>query len=471
MKNDYECICGILGKESMTPSNPMPPDIEADFDEGEQILESNGELRSAIASFLSSGDAATPLRLKNSLKRIAKFLKTAKARGKDHCAGSAVVETFNAQFKQESAARPDDKQEGKAVANSMEERHPEIVAAAQNIIPQMLFMRFFLMLSPKQRKRLIEFMEDHDLCDDKKAEELRGKIDDKIVEDAKQVNGLEKQVDKGRMDCFDWLQRALFDFFNGITELEVQNQELNASLEEERKRKAATPRGPQEPASQSTEKPEPKPSKDSLEIEVAKLRNELAAKEDNCALKMEAEKAKLIAEYEGQASSLKASNQLLENEMAKTVENCDRKLKLSAHVFETFLGTLPRRYSAPGYVMLRSIVNEWDGDLQSIQAKESKYAPKTEASTSGKSFWNALKARWWIIAILVIILVAICVDAIMRVKQVKNVAETHTTNRSESVAEQPRASAAQSSEGTDETLSLIDSFQRLQDRRKPEAAR
>lgn len=456
MKTDYGCICEILGKAAMAPSNPTPPEIKAAFDQGEQILESNGELLSGMKSFLSSGDAAAPLRIRSSIKRISKFLKAAKARGKEYCASGKIVEEFKTEFEKEAEDQPEDETEVKAEKNSMAERHPQIAEAAQTIIPQALFMRFFSMLSKERRERLVEFMEDHGLCDEEKAEELREKIKDKVVKDERRADGLQRQVDKGRMDCFDWLQWMLFDFFNGIMEAEERSGELNAKLEEERKRKTEAPRAPPESASQTTKVPMPEPRQPSLEIENAKLKNELAAKEELYALKMEAEKAKLIAE-----------KQALENEIAKIVENCDRKLKLSAHAFETFLGTLPRRYSAPGYVMLRSIVNEWDGDLQSVQAKESKYSLKPEVGTAWKGFWNTLKSRWWVIAILVILLAVICIDLAMRMKQVKSASGNHAEKRSESVAESPRPSGRRSSAGTDETIDLIESFQRLQERKAP----
>jgi hypothetical protein len=475
MKNDYGCICEILGKGAMAPSNPTPPDIKANFDEGDQILESNDALRSAIAYFLSSGDVAAPLRIKNSLKRIAKFLKAAKARGKEHCVDPAIVEEFKSQFEKEAEDQSEVETEVKPVENPMEERHPQIAEAARAIIPQTLFMRFFSMLSPEQRKRLIEFMEDHDLCDDEKAEELHGKINDEVVKDATRMDGLQGQIDKGRMDCFDWLQWMLFDFFNGIMEAEKRSNELNARLEEERKRKTEEPRAPPESVLQTTEKPEPEQRQGALEIENAKLRNELAAKEENSALKMEAEKAKLIAEYGNQASSLKAANQALENEMVKIVENCDRKLKLSAHAFETFLGTLPRRYSAPGYVMLRSIVNEWDGDLQSVQTKERKYSLKAEAGTTGKYFWKMPKSLWWIIAILLTLLATICFDAVMRTKQAKIASEIHAANRSKNIEESKAEPASKSKPSydapPDETGLMLDNLQRLQNLQSREVSR
>ena len=460
MKSDYDCICEILKKGDQNPSNQIPPEVQAVFDEGMQLLKSNAELLTEVTEFLSSGEASTPRNIKKSLERIAKFIKAAKARGTEYWTGAEIIEDFKMKFMMSGTSHSESDMKAKAAAASFEEGHPQIVAAARSIIPQTLFMRFFFMLAPKQRLRLIEFMEEHELCGDEKAEELREKINADVVKDEKRIGELHDQSKRGRMDCFDWLQWMLFDFFNGILAEESRNDELRDELKQERKRKEEASRGTPESFSQTKAAPEAKPPSEGLEIEMLKLRNELATKEERFALKMEAEKQ--FASQQRQA---------LENELEKLAENCDRKLKLSAHAFETFLDTLPRKHSASGYLMLRSIVNEWDGDLHSVQAKERKYSQGNEAESAGKGFGKSIKSAWWIIAILLLLFTAICFDAVLLTKQAKTAAETHTEGRKESVVEYPKSYERSASTSTDETLSLIDSLQSLQDRRKLEASR
>ncbi len=483
--NDLECVRAALGETDRIAFAAVPEPFLAKLNSGEQFMAANKAMLDAVAKKLSQAIRKYPMRLEKTALSIVAFVEAAKAKGPDYLAGQGIADDFAAKFNLNAEDSKSQKAQIENMENDEKEDSPmdavsKLSPELQRILPQMLFRSFFSMIGERQRGRLVAFMEEHGLCDDALVEELKGRIGDEKVKDEFKIEALLKKVEEGGMDGFRWLHGMLFEFFNGIMEAEDRRQETVRQLKEECKRHAETPldvAGDAKPEPvvkapvEASNDVKPEPLRGNLEIENAKLRNELAAKEELFTLKMEAEKAKLIAEYGIPASSLKAERQSLENEMGKLAENCDRKLKLSAHAFETFLDTLPRRYSAPGYVMLRSIVNEWDGDLQSVQTKERKYAQKPEGETPPKGFWKTLKSHWWSIAILLLLFAAICADAIMRMKQAKAAAEARAATRSESVAESPRSSERRSTTGNDETLSLIDSFQSLQSRKTSEASR
>ena len=271
-------------------------------------------------------------------------------------------------------------------------------------------------------------MAEKELCDDEIVEELRKRIDDKIEKDERKIEALLAQVEKGGMNCFLWLHGMLFNFFNGILEAEEKRDELNEELDKERKLRAETTTGPPqvqtapiEPQKEPSKTEQPDIEEKRLEFENEKLRNELGIKDRILELKLEAERAKFTSEYERQISSLKAERQTLENGSAKLAEEFARRSKLSAHAFETFLDTLPRKYSATGYVMLRSIVDEWDGDLQSIQTKERKYTLPMEPELPQKENPNIGRIPLWIAIALLFLALGVAIYLGTRPRPVQTV--------------------------------------------------
>jgi hypothetical protein len=205
----------------------------------------------------------------------------------------------------------------------------------------------------------------------------------------------------------------LFEFFSRALVAEEKLDELKRKFDSERKLKAETPTGPPQVQTPSQERRNEDAEIESLKSEIANLKAEnkllndtKGMREELLAAKLETERAKFMSESERQISSLKAEKQALENSAARLAEEFARRAKLSAHVFETFLDTLPPNYAVPGYGMLKSIVNEWDGDLQSVQEKGRKYAPlpKVEMPQNWRS--NTGKLFMWIAIIAVFILFA-----------------------------------------------------------------
>lgn len=403
MKTDYEIIIGSLNDNMRAAFSQFPDSIFAPLNEGPQLLESNEALSCAVAEFLPASIKAAPYMVRQTAERLVKFFVNAKELGRDYFVSSAAADDFKAKFKVGLDAQPD----AQPANEAQRKKDKALSREALLILRQLLFRSFFSMLTPNRRERLIKFMEKNELCDETISEELHARINDAVDRDERKIEGLLLQVEKGGMNCFLWLHQMLFDFFNGIMSAEEKSEELDAKLAEERKRKIKTA-----PLAQSLQNPPEEQPKDmsrirelelennKLSLEIQRHDDELRRKDEMLALKLEAQQAKFGADYEKQISALKTQNQAFEEASARLADESARKAKLSAHAFETFLETLPQKYSAPGYAMLRSIVNEWDGDLQSVQNKERKYAfpaemklPRKEGSNLGKTFmWIAIIA-------------------------------------------------------------------------------
>lgn len=418
MKMDYEKILESLNENKRLVMAQIPEDLAAKFNDGEQMLETNEEFASAVGEFLSASIVATPHMVRQTVERLARFFANAKLLGKAYFASMAVVDDFNAKFKK--ASSPQFNAQTAQGAQKQDDGQPAHDAVI--ILRQALFRNFFAMLPPNRRERLIRFMEERDLCDEVLAKELRTRINDKIDRDERKTEAFMRQVEKGGMNCFLWLHQMIFDFLNGIMESEERNDEMKARFDAELKQRSESKTGPPqvqassvEAQKYSLEMEQLKNENKRLELEVGNLQNSLRTRDEFLAVKLEAEQAKFTASYEQRISSLTAEKLAVENSCAKLAEEFARKSKFSAHAFESFLDTLPKRYAASGYVMLRSIVNEWDGDLQSIQAKERKYASNLEPEPPQKESSDIGKILIWIvIALLSLALVA---DIYFRTRQ------------------------------------------------------
>lgn len=414
MKMDYEKILESLNENKRNVMAQVPEALAATFNEGEQMLEANEEFASAVVEFLSANIVATPHMIRQAVERLARFFVNAKLLGHAYFVSVAVVDDFKAKFKKApppqfnaQAAKPDDGQPG----------HDAVI-----ILRQSLFRNFFAMLPSNRRERLIRFMEERDLCDDILAKELRTRINDKIDRDERKTEAFMRQVEKGGMNCFLWLHQMIFDFLNGIMEAEERNDEMKARFDAERKQRSESKTGPPQAQAPSAEAQKAalemeqlKNENKRLELEVGNLQNSLRTRDEFLAIKLEAEQAKFTAGYEQRISSLTAEKLAAENSAGKLAEEFVRKSKFSAHAFESFLDTLPKRYSASGYVMLRSIVNEWDGDLQSIQAKEQKYAPNLEPELPQKESPGIGRILVWIV--IALMLLALAADIYLKMRQ------------------------------------------------------
>ena len=430
MKSDYDSIREALGETERLVLMQLPPNLLAPFNVGEQLLASNPDLLSAVAGFFSSTVNKMPCTGRQAIVRITSFLNDAKTHDGGYCGSKDIVNDFKEKFKMSQTSQSETESKAQPAVETPRPQNPQLAQAAKKILQQMLFRSFFAMLTPKRRERLAGFLEEHKLCDEPLSEELHGRIDDEVERDETKIEALLLQVEKGGLNAFIWLHEILFQFFNGIMEAEERNEELNEKLDKERKLRAEAATGPPKPQeavaavqAESSIMPELNIEIERLKVEAAKLKGELAAKDEILALKMEAERAKLTSEYERQLSTLKAERQTLENDAAKLAGEFARKSKLSAHAFETFLNTLPKKYSTPGYTMLRSIVNEWDGDLQSIQAKERKYASNAEERPARKSAWDTIKSFWWIALLLLVLAVGAYGGGMLRKNQENSAVE------------------------------------------------
>ena len=464
MKNNYDIICESLDESELDSLMQLPDGLLAKLKDGKHLLE-NGALRPPMVEFIKAEIAATPYKLRMTFDRIMRFLGDAKAQGADHSTGAGVVEAFKAKFKPEPPRPP----KPAIFADSKMAWPPQMKQDAAKILSQELFRSFFSMLTPKRRKRLVEFLVKRKLCDKEALEELRKKIDDGVERDERSIETLLSMVEKGGLDEFKWLHQMLFDFFNGIMDEEDSKEALqqgdkagvgampppagnpvqmpdaepaakqpveapatktavaqtesslaseSAKLRDElaaqsnlalQRENALTAESAKLRNELATQKELAAQREKGLMIEIAELRNGLAAQKEILALKMEAESERLKGEHLRELEGVKSERRMLEAERDRIVENHVRKSKLTAHAFETFLDTLPKRYSANGYVMLRSIVNEWDGSVESIQAKERKYAPDTEGKPARKSIWDSIRAALWLaLALFALALAAYC---------------------------------------------------------------
>ena len=111
-----------------------------------------------------------------------------------------------------------------------------------------------------------------------------------------------------------------------------------------------------------------------LKTEAAELQNKLRSKEESFAMKLDAERRNLSIE-----------KQFFESESSRLKDDFSRRLKLHAHAFATFLDTLPQNHAAAGYGMLQSIINEWDGDLASVQERAKRFAAKPREEQESKA--------------------------------------------------------------------------------------
>lgn len=409
MKTAYDLIFEVLDGKGREGLAQVPTETIAEFNTADQALESNDAMRSAVVEFLVADITATPHRARQTIERVNRFLEATKS----NAAGEKIVDDFKAKFKVKAADDNEEEPDSQIAKETAGKQSPQMIRDAKRITQQILFRSFFSMLAPEKRERLIEYIKERNLSDDELEKELRSRINDKEERDERKIAALFVQIKKGGMDCFLWLHQMLFEFFSSALVAEEKLDELKRKFDSERKLKTETPTGSPQVQTPTPEKRNEDTEIDLLKREMANLKAEnrllndsKGMREELLAAKLETERAKFVSESERQISSLKTEKQALENSTARLADEFARRAKLSAHVFETFLDTLPPNYAAPGYGMLKSIVNEWDGDLQSVQEKGRKYtpSPKVEMSQNWRS--NTSKVFMWISIIVVLILCA-----------------------------------------------------------------
>ena len=433
MKCDYDRICEALDEDERATFAQVPAEIWAPLNDGEQCLDSNDALLSALVGFLKTDIVSAPYKLRQTAERIVHFICDAKKKGNEYFSSVDNLNRFKSKFKVKLAKQPEKERNAEMAPKANDPQDKKLTPEAEKILRQSLFRSFYSMLTPKHRGRLASFMEEQKLCDEPLSLELRERINDEVVHDEANVETLLIQVEKGGLNCFLWLHGMLFEFFNGIMDAEERNEELNRQIDRERKQRAETATGPPQiqipvvtaPAGEANPA-QPEPNRENLELEVAKLKSELAAKEELISLKMEAEKSKLISEYERQITSLKLERQAFETECLKIAEDKLRWTKQACFFFEAFLDTLPLRYSKNGYTQLKSLLNEAESNLEAVQAKERKYASAIKEKPAQDDIRSPIKTAMWIAIALLAMILAAYSGFLANQKLASHEAETHS---------------------------------------------
>jgi len=420
MTCDLEIIRSRLSEKERLAFEKIPAVFLASLNEGDQILESNLALQNAIMQKLSQAIEKYPMRLENTALRIFEYLNTAKAKGAAYTSSTKITEDFNVEFrldcqksKQTSASTEKSKTNEMEITMKSESKREQNIG---RILSQLLFRSFFFMLTPHRRKRLIDLMVSQSLCDPPLVEELNERINEEVLQDEEAIEAVLVQIEKGGLASFRWLHDMLFDYFNKIMEYEDREAERKQHLEEQTKKqeKPAAVEAAKNPTQNGIAKNleavlacaqnELVSKRDELNAKNTVLQAELKAKEELFTLRLE--KEKMARAFEKEIEALKSDRRTFETEHNRLIQHYTQRLKLAAHTFESFLDTLPRKYSSPGYTMLRSIINEAEDKLESIQAKEQKYAPISELSHTGKSTSNRHRSSFWFILGLLVLALA-----------------------------------------------------------------
>lgn len=434
MKADYDFVMDSLSLIQQDVINSFKPNPLASLKEGPPVFEANRKLGDAAIEFIGECILNAPFVARPTIERLAHAIDNIKKAGQDYIASDAALTEFNKQFSIEILRESKAKTKQKAESGAQSQLESDAII----ITRQSLFLSFFKMLQPKLRRRLIKMLEDQRLCDKEILEELQTRIDEKVEDDKLKVEALLHQVENGGMDCFLWLHGMLFNFFNKVMELEEKNAELNAQLDAEKKLRAEMQTGPPKPSVTPSAAPAKSERECELERENASLKKaqadtenrfalnlqaqqskaeeektkltseierqkfELSAKDEAFTLKMDAAQAKSGAGYEAKISALEARRKALEDERERYAEEVGRKAKVTAHAFEMFLDGLPRKYAVAGYVMLKSIVNEWD-DVQSIQEKDLKYSSSCVGKSNAQDLSTGAKIAFCILAAIAVL--------------------------------------------------------------------
>ena len=83
MKCDYDRICEALDEDERATFAQVPAEIWAPLNDGEQRLDSNDALLSAVVGFLKTDIVSAPYKLRQTAERIVHFICDAKKKGNE----------------------------------------------------------------------------------------------------------------------------------------------------------------------------------------------------------------------------------------------------------------------------------------------------------------------------------------------------------------------------------------------------
>ena len=99
MKSDYDRICEALAEEVRSTFMQVPAEILASLNNGEQMLESNDAMLSAVAGCLTEDIVAAPYKIRQTAERLVRFFGDAKTKGNGYFSGPEIVNDFKSKFK------------------------------------------------------------------------------------------------------------------------------------------------------------------------------------------------------------------------------------------------------------------------------------------------------------------------------------------------------------------------------------